>query len=369
MLFTDTGPLHPPTTKKQRTPRLLSIKVSRTNAAAAGVGIDRDKIASPLGASRAMTAFACTSRWSCGIVNCMYTPSRSTLPSPLIEEGVVSAVWLRRKIQRTYHVTLFASSHALIALDAHEYASIHQPWDDRQELVLHPQFNRTLATAPASSANTTLPYLYKLSALLASPYNRTMFFDCDVFVAMPSLVHDLLAHSLTVADVAMPIDPGRTQRLVDGVAPWVSPWSGPPMLCSAVVAYWRSEAVDQLWLGAGRRLATGQHRGVRPTDQEAIWFEWTSARLPQLRVLSLPEEYFCPLHIQQRAVGGKHKWRTSWHDGRYDCRALHGHAYADVVRAQLKVADLGSDRNGRPARSDTRAGRAHLPRDTKHMIT
>ena len=57
-------------------------------------------------------------------------------------------------------------------------------------------------------------------------------------------------------------------------------------------------------------------------------YEWTESH-PQLRVLSLPEEYYCPLEHRQKpwkdAAGAV--WQTSWRNGIYRCRAVHGHRY------------------------------------------
>jgi hypothetical protein len=227
-----------------------------------------------------------------------------------------------------------------------------------------------------------LAYLHKLSGLLQTPFGRTLYLDCDVLVIAPNFAHDLLTRALRVADVAMPLDPGRAAHLVpherDGGAPanipqqadaqqplqqgasptrhgpaahsaprggaaprvapwarapWVAPSVGPPMLCSAVLAYQRNAASDELFVGAARRLLSRRHPGVRQGDQEMLWFQWQSgegARAHELRVLALPEETYCPLERRQRPrlpEWNRTTWHTSWRRGVYPCAAVHGHAY------------------------------------------
>ena len=66
-------------------------------------------------------------------------------------------------------------------------------------------------------------------------------------------------------------------------------------------------------------------------------YEWTEGAHDDLRVLALPEEYYCPLEQRSKpdrsfmpAVGRSSSatsWRTSWRRGVYRCRAVHGHGY------------------------------------------
>ncbi len=49
-------------------------------------------------------------------------------------------------------------------------------------------------------------FLWKLAALLLSPFERTVYLDADVMVLSRVLVSDLLHNSLQRHDIAMPID-------------------------------------------------------------------------------------------------------------------------------------------------------------------
>ena len=86
-----------------------------------------------------------------------------------------------------------------------------------------------------------------------------------------------------------------------------------------------------------------------PRAQEMVWYElWGGEADPRLRLLQLPEEYYCPLRRgrdRTRQLGPPivgpvlaprtwPRWSTSW--GRYRCKALHGHLSA----ADLKLANL-----------------------------
>jgi hypothetical protein len=64
-----------------------------------------------------------------------------------------------------------------------------------------------------------------------------------------------------------------------------------------------------------------------------IWFEWTRNAHASLRVLSLPEETYCPLerHQQPLVDWQRSVWRTSWRRGVYPCAAVHGHMYLKLT--------------------------------------
>ena len=118
--------------------------------------------------------------------------------------------------------------------------------------------------------------------MLDSPFSRTVYLDCDVYVLSPPLVHHMLTAVLAVADVAMPLDPGREHHLSPmGTSPWLAPASGPPLLCSALIAYdsRRGGPAASLWLGAARRLALGRHPRVRQAR-----FRYCSVTVPLLAV-------------------------------------------------------------------------------------
>jgi len=57
--------------------------------------------------------------------------------------------------------------------------------------------------------------------------------------------------------------------------------------------YTKSALVESWLLGAAQRLIDNRHPAVRQGDQEMLWFEWQEALADRLRLLILPEEYYC----------------------------------------------------------------------------
>lgn len=149
------------------------------------------------------------------------------------------------------------------------------------------------------------PWVAKLSALLSSPFERTVFLDNDVYL----LRNDFLASMVAIArhsDVAMPIDPKRYHV---------------PMGCTAIVNYNTTRA--RAFFSAARQLLASDAEfpnAMRRGDQEALWLTWTGTSVAStLRVFLLPDEYYCYWN----------KYSTSWRAGRstYRCYAWHGHGY------------------------------------------
>lgn len=319
-----------------------------------------------------------------GVLYVMYAATRCCLAGreQVVREGLSSASALRATMEPSYPIVLMANERALALLDSRKRTGTASPFDHARLVDLDPRLQN------ASFAHIiTHAYLFKLSCLMHSPFDRSVFLDCDVLVLHPAFVHDLLYKALSVSDVAMPLDPGRAAHLVPAAGrgkprpPWVAPTVGPPMLCSAVLAFRQSALVRRFFFGAARRLMNGAHPGVRQGDQEMLWFEWTRAAGDDagdgprgaeegaeessagsggtpLRVLALPEEVYCPLEgrqspsiiwaprgaAKQRAISARNRvpngsgapspavsgsawWRTSWRRGVYPCAAVHGHAY------------------------------------------
>ena len=61
---------------------------------------------------------------------------------------------------------------------------------------------------------------------------------------------------------------------------------------------------------------------MRQGDQEKIYLEWTTNHT-SLRVLVLPEEFYCPL----ASSSAQHaQWVTNgWPEAKYQCKATHRH--------------------------------------------
>ena len=117
---------------------------------------------------------------------------------------------------------------------------------------------------------------WKTSALIQTPFDRTLFLDNDVYVLQPSLVHNLLSQTLRACDIAMPINVDRGGVWQDAPV---------PQPCNAMIAYRNTSEVVGLLLGALERIVAGSHPGILQRDQDMVFFEWFEAR-PKLRFLA-----------------------------------------------------------------------------------
>ena len=201
----------------------------------------------------------------------------------------------------------------------------------------------------------TEPYLLKLVALLHSPFDTTLFIDCDLLVLSPSFVVDVLVRSLRVSDLAFPVDPARpgTAILQSVVEPHVLNPSmyghGIPPLCTAFLGYRRSiPSVTRLIKRAAASLLSracltdptrpSRIDGIRQTDQEALWLELAHGDAdPTLRTLFLPEEYYCPGVSWSNNKLYPAVWANSWTHAMaptlfsYPCHAMHFHLQRDTT--------------------------------------
>ena len=104
--------------------------------------------------------------------------------------------------------------------------------------------------------------------------------------------------------------------------------------CSAVFAYRVTEETSALFAGAAELMIQRQGKPlpgtIRLSDQEAMLEEWLN-RHPSLRVLTLTEEWFCPirvlhghnLHLTNTSAAPQ--WSTQFGKP-YGCKAVHGHS-------------------------------------------
>jgi hypothetical protein len=201
-------------------------------------------------------------------------------------------------------------------------------------------------------------YLWKIVCMLSSPFDRTLYLDTDVFVLSKTFPMDLLQNTLHVSDLAFVVDISRGGQKIrhSGVGPYsLNPPQfahGLPNLCSCVIAYRRTNSTLNLWRRVALRMAnayaTGQYNvhpqsgrsalhlsditdertKVRPGDQEFLWLELSSGPSdPQLRLMVLPEEYYCP------TLPGKVMKRSPVHtvhstNAKLPCHTVHGHLSA-----------------------------------------
>ena len=135
----------------------------------------------------------------------------------------------------------------------------------------------------------------KLVAFLYSPYQRTLFTDCDTAVARKSVPADLLAltaHSELVLTETL-LQAGGGSGAGDPFA------HGHAGMCSCIVAWANTSRTRELWAAAQLFLtnASRQHPywpHSRHGDQEALWVVLRHAPPPGLGLRVLPLELQCP---------------------------------------------------------------------------
>jgi len=267
----------------------------------------------------------------------------------MIAELVLAMRVLRVAMGQFGYPTLLAANAAARALLSTAETML---WDEHSELVLEPALaalDRTLERKRGLRKRKRLqedgrlrPWLYKMQALLSSPFERTVYLDGDMYVLNGRLLRTLLTRTLRIADFAMPIDPWRGGAW--GLA-------AAPALCAALVAArTRATGVREFVLAAAGRMVNGSHRHLHPDvqtgDQSMYWFEWVAApsRSSAVRLLPLPSEFFCPneplsrthvLRDGELALEPFAHFLTSWKGpsesrrrGMYQCGAVHGHGYS-----------------------------------------
>ena len=249
--------------------------------------------------------------------------------------------------------------HLNLTMDA-RVQPVHRAWQRKANC-------SSVSICPSATAWQSISF-WKTSALIQTPFERTLFLDNDVYVLQPSFVYGLLAQTLRVSDIAMPIN-------VDRGGAWQE--SPVPQPCNALIAYRRTSDVAGLLVGAVQRIVSGQHPGVQQRDQDMLLFEWLEART-QLRFLMLPEEYYCPdqdiggitAHVKLWKKASRQisnltadrlaVWKVPWASrsgplkvasdasrSSFPCKAVHGHAklyrtLASKLRDRLNTSRLPS---------------------------
>ena len=182
-------------------------------------------------------------------------------------------------------------------------------------------------------------FVLKLSAMMSVEYGRALFLDLDVYVLSPGLPHELLSSALRAADVAMPGPVPERHALVD--AALTEATRSAPVLCSCLVAFRVTPAV-LAWM---RDAARGILRAERPelkrqSDQEYLWLHRAeNATHADLRVLALPDEYYCPAaeHVRVEPARGNQALLADVRLGGkvYACRSVHGHGVKREMVARV----------------------------------
>lgn len=270
------------------------------------------------------------------------------------EEAVMSAAHFRSWAEPRLPMELFSNERARAALRGARYPetcvwNATELWDFHSEAtVLHPAVAGHVRAAEASQAENTTGaqaaevsvWLLKINVLLRARFERTLFLDLDIWLAQPAFPANVLEQTLNVTDVAFVVDAGRPNKhhtfLPRRVRRW---WAAPPPMCSCLVAYRKTAAVVRFFAGAARRFLAGDFLESRKhTDQEAMYSEWLQSQDPALRLLLLPEEYYCPrwgdFGFNFTDAQGKPITRlvdAEWHTDfgwPYYCRTVHGHLRA-----------------------------------------
>ena len=322
--------------------------------------------------SDALPRAPCRHRMECGVLMVLVSDGFTHDFHRLTYWEIAAATrLLRRVMSPAYPIALMRNANAStpvmrnLAKKSREISrspSIHALWDVHRffgmDARLQPAFaawraegERVPPAARAAHAWKSISY-WKTSALLQSPFNRTIFMDNDVFVLEPTMMHNLLTQTLRVADVAIPVNTAR-----------LGFWARAPVpsLCIALIAYNRTAQVEAYLVGAADRLARHSNdvAGVEQRDQEMLWFEWYVSR-PWLRMLVLPEEYYCP-DVEPDRNGTR--WQLNWgtlsnaRAGSLPCKAVHGHARyyyrqrpPTLVNNRGLVTDLTADHEAADAK-------------------
>ena len=222
----------------------------------------------------------------------------------LAEEASAAVSLLRINTRPpAWPLMLFANPALQMALARRNATSL---WDEHRPIRLAPELREFAPRGyDADSDDGSNPrkrrpsvYAFKLSALALTEYDRTVYLDLDVFVLNPSLVNVLLTSTLRVADVAMPGPvPGRFAMASGEKGAARENALGVPVLCSCLIAYRKTAGVLAWMIDAARALMQRRNPELRRQgDQEYLWFMWWSVHASKgsLRVLGLPDEWYCP---------------------------------------------------------------------------
>ena len=267
-----------------------------------------------------------------GILSTHFVPwsQMQKVPSTLAASmrPTVEAAWrLRHTLSPTFPMELLVNRPQALRVLSRPEAGL---WDGARVVRHHASLNLSHVVGQNFAK---IHYAWRLSAFAQSSFQLTLHLDADVMVLDPSFADALFSTAPLVSDVAMPIDPNRGTS--EQGQRWSSAggWAVPP-LCGCLMLYNKTEAVKQWLLSSAQRLltVTDQHADLRLGDQEYLWYEWVEGRGRNLRLLVLPEEFYCPgngaTFEQSRQA---FTWHTSWlsptrvQTGAYPCRAVHTH--------------------------------------------
>ena len=281
----------------------------------------------------------------CGVLQTLYTDSGVNAASVLTYVRRAAELTRRNRALLPYPLALAAVPHTFGLLNG---SWSHGVWD--RHLVIDPLpfldgVQRGLMLGPNGTTWMALPFAaWKLLGLLSSPFTRTLYLDLDVYLLDRRLAPSLFERTLRIADVAMPMEAARAAFAGD----YWQEEAGMGQLCSALMVYRRNRATDALFRGALGQLLTLQRpeacvdytpahnpknltkyvcNEMRQGDQEYIMQEWIRAADPALRVVALPEEFYCP-GVRLKGTNG-HSLHADWatpyrNHPKLRCRSVHG---------------------------------------------
>ena len=181
--------------------------------------------------------------------------------------------------------------------------------------------------------------------MASTAYARTLFIDLDVYVLDPALVHELLASSLRAADVVMPGPVPERHKLVSSALTVRT--RGVPVLCSCLMAFRRTSRVRAWMHDAARGILRAERPELgRQGDQEYLWLNRAeNTTHGRLRVLGLPDEYYCPaaerVRVEAVGAGGRRpqlRADVTLGGQTLACKSVHGHG----VRHEMIVRVSGA---------------------------
>ncbi|KAL3924592.1 MAG: hypothetical protein SGPRY_003872 [Prymnesium sp.] len=115
---------------------------------------------------------------SAGVLMCVYQASSGQ--SGVIREAPLAAAQLKRVMAPPYPILLLANT------KARQVLRVHAAFDRTRDLRLDRRLQQ-MSEGSRPGAQAARPYLHKLSCLIQSDFNQTVFIDCDTFVLHPSL--------------------------------------------------------------------------------------------------------------------------------------------------------------------------------------
>ena len=122
----------------------------------------------------------------CGVLMCVHTSGRPAKDRAIVREAVLSARVLRKFSQPLYPMALIATEDAHAMLSTSEAAL----WEVHRTLRLSGSILAMSAAARGLERKWSrrweraarLSFVHKLQALLDTPFARTLFVDCDLYV-------------------------------------------------------------------------------------------------------------------------------------------------------------------------------------------